>query len=403
MSDLFSQNKNLDKKNSPTPRQTFSLFELNAHLAKVIRLNMRDKVWIRAELSEIGRSRGHWYLKLIEKDVLQLKAKANAMIWRKTWERMERQLGDALHALLQKGRELRMLIQVDFSERHGISLFIEQLDLDFSIGQMEQQRLQTAERLKKEQLLEKQAKRQLAIVPQRLAVISSVTAAGWEDFKVQLQENAYGYHFDCTLFPSSVQGEQAIREMQKRLAELQTQSASYDAILLLRGGGSKLDLVAFDDYGLCRDIAQTPLPVLTGIGHERDYSLVDAVAHRAFKTPTALADFLIERALQLERRVQDLRQRLQGLSRQTVHQARLQLQQWKQLLPLLQKRYFESQHEKLQHYAERLERLQPKHSLQRGFVWVLQNGTLVEDITQIPPGTRLELRGAQGSIYVISE
>lgn len=398
MSDLFSA-----PKESPSPQQTFSLFELNAHLAKVIRLNMRDKVWIRAELSEIGRSRGHWYLKLIEKEVLQLKAKANAMIWRKTWQRLEKQLGDALHSLLQKGRELRMLVKVDFSERYGMSLFIEQIDLDFSIGQLEQQRLQTAKRLKEEQLLEKQAQCDLAIVPQRLAIISSATAAGWEDFRVQLQENGYGYHFDCSLFTSSVQGDQASRGIIERLTELQEQKEAFDAVLLVRGGGSKLDLMAFDDYELCRAIALSQLPILTGIGHERDYSLADAVAHRTFKTPTALADFLIARALQLEGRLQDFRQRLQRLSLQSVQQARLQLQHWRQFLPLLQKRYLENQREKLKRYTQQLESLQPERSLQRGFVWVLQDGQAVEDITKVPPGTRLELRGAQGSIYVTTE
>lgn len=398
MSDLFHQ-----KKEVQPPKRTFSLFELNAHLAKVIRLNMRDKIWIRAELAEVGRSRGHWYLRLIEKDLLQIKAKASAMIWRKTWYRLEKQLGDALNTLLQKGRELRMLVQVDFSEQYGLSLFIEQIDLDFSIGQLEQQRLQTAERLKKEQLLDKQRQLRLVLVPQRLAVISSESAAGWEDFQVQLQQNPYGFHFDCQLFSSSVQGINAPKEIVQRLSEINQSPRDFDAILLLRGGGSKLDLQAFDDYEVCRSVAQSRLPVLSGIGHERDFSLADTVAFQSLKTPTAVADFLIDRALQLQGYLQELRQRLQGLSRRSLQQARQRLQQWEQLLPLLQKRYFDQQREKLRNYQKRLELLQPENSLKRGFIWVLQEGKIVKNLQKIAPGTRLELRGAEGSIFVVVE
>ena len=252
----------------------------------------RIEQWVRVEIESHNESRGHHYFSVLEKTADgSIAARASAKIWRTNAGiiyNFRRQTGQDLVA----GLSIVVLAVVDYHPTFGLSLIINDIDPTYSLGQRELERKETIRRLTEEGLLEEQKTLGLPFLPGRIAVISSRDAAGYGDFLKHLSESREGYRFDCTLFHSLVQGEGAPESIIGRLEEIQ-QDGGYDTILILRGGGAEADLFCFDDYELCRAIALCQVPVLTAIGHERDYHVADMVAYDHYKTPTALADALI--------------------------------------------------------------------------------------------------------------
>ena len=289
-------------------KEFIDLFELQHRLKQGVESLFPNRILVRAEVSAIkARNGGHCYMELSQSSDKGLVAKSSAIIWSSKYRFIAPYFESVTGSPLQEGLVILVQVQVNFSELYGMSLIIDDINPEFSLGEKEQERQRTIERLQKEGLMGLQKELDLPLLPYRLAVISAEDAAGYRDFMRHIEENPYGFKVEPVLFPALMQGADCPSsivaaldaiwdEMQEDAAECGTgqQCGHYDAVLILRGGGAKLDLACYDDYSLSAAIAQYPLPVLTAIGHDQDYHVCDMVAHEFLKTPTALADYIVD-------------------------------------------------------------------------------------------------------------
>jgi exodeoxyribonuclease VII large subunit len=286
-----------------------SLSELTGRIKNVIRENFSQPAWIVVEIAELKvNATGHCYMEFIEKDALSGKiiARARAIIWSYTFRMLKPYFETTTKHSLSAGLRVLVHVSVEFHELFGFSLVVQDIDPTYTIGEMARERAETIARLEREGVLNINRELELTSVPQRIAIISSATAAGYEDFIHQLETNDYGYSFAMKLFPALMQGEGAASSMLAALDEINKHIHLFDAVAIIRGGGATSELSIFDDYWLACHVAQFPLPVLTGIGHEKDESVVDMVAHTRCKTPTAVAAFLIEKLADFESSLDEL-------------------------------------------------------------------------------------------------
>ena len=402
---------------------TISLFGLQTFLRQVVALNFPEALWVRCEIAQLNKSRGHVYLDLVEKDEAENEpiAQASAAIWQNTLKRLQSKLGATnLNPLLQAGVEVLLRVKVEYHERYGLKLVVEDIDPSYTLGKLEQRRRQLYEQLQAQGLMGKNAQIPLRPVLQRIAVISSETAAGYQDFLQHLGENVYGYAFKTTFFAAAVQGVQVEAEVLKQLRAVQRQATRFDAVALIRGGGAKLDLAGFDSLALCQAIADFPLPIFTGIGHDVDETLVDLVAHRALKTPTAVADFLIQHNLHFESQLVELSQYLRYAASENLHEAQLQLlsnvqslqsapslllaRQKDQLqriaaeLPLTLRYQQREQWQKIEQMEQICQLLSIEGTLQRGFSITLREGKPLASANLIQPGDVLDTQFKDGTV-----
>lgn len=275
-------------------KEFLSLFEFQSRLKSGIEGLFPSKIWLRAEISAIkARPGGHCYLELSQSDDSGLVAKAQAVIWASRYRFIAPYFESVAGSPLAEGMSVLVQVQATYSQLYGLSLSINDIDPEFSLGEKEKVRLQTIERLKAEGLVGLQQSLELPRLPRRFAVVSAVDAAGYRDFMRHLHENPYGFSFDTVLFPALMQGADSPFSISAALDLIAGEADGFDAVLILRGGGSMLDLACYDDYGLCARIAQFPLPVFTAVGHDQDYHVCDMVAFSFLKTPTALADEIV--------------------------------------------------------------------------------------------------------------
>ncbi|KAA9332390.1 exodeoxyribonuclease VII large subunit [Hymenobacter busanensis] len=281
------------------------LAELLRRVRDVLHAAFDDAYWVTAEIAELTLPRfgaGHCYLTLTDPAPgpggPEMRTQVRAAIWRNRFEvllpHFEQQTGQTLRA----GMRILARCQVRFHEQYGLSLDIIAIDATYTVGELARQRAETVAKLEAQDLLERNKRLPLSLAPQRLAVISSATAAGWQDFVRQLEEAPYA--FDVALFPATMQGQEAPASILAALDMIRRQRQEFDVVIIIRGGGSRTDLLCFDDYGLAAAVGSFPLPVVTGIGHDRDEAVVDLTAHTALKTPTAVAIYLVERLARLE-------------------------------------------------------------------------------------------------------
>lgn len=390
--------------------QSYSLFELNEYIRRVFALNFQDAVWIRCEIAQINASRGHHYLNLIEKSAEgeNIIAQSSAVLWASKYRVLKRQHKKLLADLLQDGAAVLLQVKIDYDERYGLKLVIEDIDPSYTMGQMELKRQEILETLQQENLLAVNSQIPLPAVIQRIAIISSETAAGLQDYLNQMATNSYGYQFSNQLFPAAMQGANVEKEVLKQLKKIAFLKANYDAVIIIRGGGSKLDLAGFDNLALGRTIANFPLPVLVGIGHEVDETILDRVAHTSLKTPTAVADFLISRLLHFESRILEYKNyihntatyqiqtaknqlayaqkmiQLQGNTQ--LKEAQVALSQVVQRLPLAAKNSLVLEKNSLAQLARICELLAPETALKRGFSITTANGKVVTKKSQVKKG-----------------
>ncbi len=286
----------------PADRKVFTLLQLTTALKNAIHSATGDRsFWIKAEI--VGLKLGnHAYLELAQHENGSKVAVMRGIIWRSALVRIEKALGPERDGVLKEGSEILFRAIVQYHEVHGLSLLIDEIDLSFSLGELERRKRQTIEKLKAEGLFELNRALPEPMVIQRIALVSSSGTAAYSDFVEHLHGNEFGYRFHVVLFNSIVQGESAARELRSALASINPER--FDAVVLIRGGGSKLDLEVFNDLELCREVARMSIPVMTGIGHEIDVSVVDLVAHSHHKTPTAIADRLIDKCAAFEGELQ---------------------------------------------------------------------------------------------------
>ncbi len=302
-------------------KASFSLSELNGYVADAVKGNFPDVYWVRAETSDVRRNQnGHCYLELIEKDVntQYITAKARAMIWSNVYMMLSAYFEGETGQRFTSGINVLVCVSVEFHELYGYSLNIVDIDPTFTLGDIAKQRAKLLLRLAEEGMLTMNSSLKLPELANRIAVISSPTAAGYEDFSHQLHSNSYGVAFYTHFFPAIMQGERSAASVIAALEKIYAYHEYFDAVAIIRGGGAASDLSCFDSYDLAVNVAQFPLPIISGVGHERDVSILDAVAHTRAKTPTAVAVFLVEHNAAAFEEIVNLEERLVGVLERIV-------------------------------------------------------------------------------------
>ncbi len=274
----------------------FGLLELNVKIKKSLIENFPDAVWVIAEISEINVvNNKHCYLELIEKEGKNIVARSRAIIWSYNFRMLKPYFEYTTNTKLTSGIKVLLKATINFHENYGFSLNIIDIDPTYTLGDLVKQRKEIINNLKNDGVFDMNRQIVLPAVIQRVAIISSKTAAGYTDFTKQLIENEHNYKFELTLYSATMQGVSASKSIIFALDNIFAKIYNYDIVVIIRGGGAKIDMVCFDSYELATNVAQFPLPIITGVGHDKDESIVDIVSHLSQKTPTAVADFLIHR------------------------------------------------------------------------------------------------------------
>ena len=384
-----------------------TLYELNQLVREVIESEMPDEYWVEAELSECRESRGHCYMELIQKDEHTATpiAKASAKCWANKWMLIrpgfERTTGQRLHA----GMKVLLKVYAQFHEAYGFSWIVTDIDPTYTLGDMARKRQEIIQQLKAEGVFDLQKELQLPLFCQHIAVISSESAAGYGDFCNQLADNPYGFKFRTQLFPAIMQGEgveQSIIAALERIYSLTSHSlaSDFDCVVIIRGGGATSDMSGFDTLALAENVANFPLPIITGIGHDRDESILDMVSHTRVKTPTAAASLLIDHLKTVLDAINESQTRLAHYAQQKLRiiNNQLSIAHLENHLPLLLDRRLMAEKHRLQLIEEKARSLDPTLLLKRGYSITLKDGKAVRDASTLHPGDTIETRLANGHI-----
>ena len=397
------------------------LSELQLRIKQHLSSQFPLPIWIVAEISELKVNySGHCYLELIEKGASDgvPKAQARAVIWRSHYPRIASYFESTTGQRLEAGMQLLVKATVSYHELYGFSLQISDIDASYTLGEMERKRQETIARLKAEGVWEMNQTLPLPLVVQRIAILSSSKAAGYQDFYQELSQSPYRFHTD--LFEAVMQGEAAESSLISALGEVAERIDDYDVVVIIRGGGSTSDLNCFNSYRLCSHIAQFPLPILTGIGHDKDQSVADLVAHTALKTPTAVAGWLVDRMQQIEGwldgaaltlhdaslnhtrnhllRLERNEEEIKNLSRRLIDLQRSRLEQYALRLPEECGRLLRREGERIRHLESLTESHSPSRILRLGFSVTRLAGRAIRTAEEAPTGSTLEIELAEGHI-----
>ncbi|MBR5055894.1 MAG: exodeoxyribonuclease VII large subunit [Bacteroidales bacterium] len=381
-------------------RHILGLSELLGMVREHIEEGFPAPVWVRAEISEVkNHPTGHCYLTLTESDG-GLKAKVPAIIWASSYRTLRPFFASETGQDLQVGMNVLVLAQVQYSELYSLSLIISDIDPSFTIGGLELQRRRTIERLQQEGMMDMNATLSLPLLPRRFAVISAETAAGYRDFMKHLHQNEYGFTFHTELFQAAMQGTEAPASIMAAMDAVAQRADEFDALLILRGGGGAMDLVCFDDYELAVNVAQFPLPVLTGVGHDHDYHVIDMVAYANVKTPTALADFLVDVVAQEDLRLESIAARLQLAVRGKSATEAAGFENMRLRIVSALQRRFDSALTALDKFEMRVLAADPTRTLEKGYSIVLKDGRKLDSAAALEPGDKLTIMMRDASIDV---
>ncbi|MEG1660454.1 MAG: exodeoxyribonuclease VII large subunit [Bacteroides sp.] len=403
-----------------------SLLDLNRLVRETLEECVPDEYWVQAELSDVRpNASGHCYLELIEKDVRsnKLLAKARGNIWSNVFRLLQPYFEEATGQLFASGIKVLVKVTVQFHELYGYSLTVLDIDPTYTLGDMALRRREILLQLEQEGVLALNKELDLPELPQRIAVISSATAAGYGDFCHQLQHSARQFFFQTVLFPALMQGNQVEASILAALDSINAQQDDFDVVVIIRGGGATSDLSGFDTYLLAAACAQFPLPIITGIGHERDDTVLDSVAHTRVKTPTAAAELLINRMTRAADRLEELTEqveqsvllRLQEEQRKlATFQSRIpslvmrRLSEARYALLALEHELVRSSETLLSRQRHRLALLQqqvndasPEKLLRRGYSITLKDGKAVTDASRLQEGDELIIRFYKGEVLSI--
>lgn len=405
-------------------RQSYSLFELNEYVRRVISLNFPEPIWVNCEISQIKEVKGNVYLDLIyhNEDTGEITAQISANIWYKSFLFLKNKLGEILPSILKEGIHVLLKVQVEFNERYGLKLVIEDIDPAFTIGQMEIQRQKIIQKLTNEGWIDLNKQIKLPNVIQRVAVISALNAAGYKDFTTHLHQNANGYAFRIDLYNAAMQGQNTEREVCAMLQKIGASEIHYDAVLIIRGGGSKIDLSWFDNYNIGVEIARCPYPVITGIGHEIDNTVADIVANTYLKTPTAVADFLININETFESNVNWLVQSIQQIGQRQVKQEEILLNKTIQILALLPSEIIRTHYQSVDQIMKQcfthtklliqkhrntldfneksISLLNPANVLRKGYAIIRQSNTIIDSKIKYKTSSETYIEFHDGQIIV---
>lgn len=420
-----------------------SLKELTGIIKDAVSDNT-DEYWVTAEISSlnVNRKSGHCYMELIEKEDDSTVARMRATIWARDFRTLSADFKLNTGSELATGMKVLMLSRVSFHDVYGLSLNVFDIDPRYTLGEMALKRKQTIERLEKEGIIDLNKSLPFPLVPQRIAVISSETAAGYGDFVNRIMNNPHGYSFNLTLHEAYMQGERAERSILKALTSCRKKMGQYDVLVIIRGGGSQAELHCFDSYTLAKETANLTIPVLTGIGHERDETVLDRVAHRRLITPTAVAEYIIykvrlfdemvdtlsnrllkrteglltseENSLAMltaflhsmsERHLSSQRHRLSSLTKDFDHSSIRFLSSVKTSIDMAvtfllhrTEKYLSSKMEFINRFDTKLGLLDPAEVLKRGYSITSMRGKALRDTSNLVPGDIIETRLWKGLI-----
>ncbi len=405
------------------PEQSFSLSELNRQVKDAINDHLPDTYWVRAETSDVRRNpNGHCYLEFVEKDPVtqSIIAKARGMIWSNVYQMLSTYFQSETGQAFTSGLNVLVRVSVEFHELYGYSLTVVDIDPAFTVGEMALNRQRVLKQLEDEGVLTLNKELPMPELANRIAVISSPTAAGYEDFRDQLEKNPAGFMFYTKLFPAVMQGERSEASIIAALENIFQHRNLFDAVAVIRGGGATSELNSFDSYLLATNCAQFPLPIVSGIGHERDVTVLDAVAHTRAKTPTAVAEYFIAHINKTASELIDLQDRIVGqsqsvinneqselfsLSKDVIHLSNMLLQ--KELSFIQQKTIglkF-SIKQQMQHMLHSLSEKEqyvkmtsPDTILKRGYTLTLRNGKIVKSVRELVENDVIETHFSDGSV-----
>ena len=420
-----------------------SLYELNSLVRDVISMSLPDSYWVEAELSEAREGYGgHCYMELIEKDEHSNTpiAKAHASCWRNRWmllkPQFERVTGQRIHA----GMKVLLKVHAQFHENYGFSWIVDDIDPTYTMGDMARKRMEIIQTLKEEGVFDLQKELKLPMFCQRIAVISSATAAGYGDFCNQLADNGYGLQFTTALFAATMQGEGVEQSVISALNRINEEWENWDCVVIIRGGGATSDLSGFDTLALAENVANFPLPIITGIGHERDESVLDMISFQRVKTPTAAAAFLVDHLTEVYARIEDAQEAIVNYVKRRLQVERMKFERLSTQIPtlfslvkvrqsnrldqllnrlkvkaeripadglhrleMLEARLKEPVARKLERELHRIDMLSqraiaqdPERLVSRGYSITLKDGKSIKEASQLKAGDEIETRFAKG-------
>lgn len=427
-------------------RTELSLLELNSLVKETIQITFPEAYWVRAETSDVrvNASSGHCYLEFIEKNAVsgQLIARARGSIWSKTFRMLKPYFESETGQIFTSGLKVLVKVSVEFHELYGFSLTVHDIDPSYTLGDMVRRRMEIIRQLKEDGVYTLNKELPFPVLPQRIAVITSPTAAGYEDFSKQLMQNKQGYVFYLKLFPAVMQGEKTEESIIAALDRIYPHTDCFDAVVIIRGGGATSDLNSFDSYLLAANCAQFPVPIVTGIGHERDDTVIDLIAHTRAKTPTAVAEFLISCMKKQEDDILWLQQQCMASTQEIIQRQKTLFQQQALRLPALSSRLLERHRSFLQITGNKLPTLarnvldkrsnelqtgisrlitatglfsakkqneiqlgnqfirmaSPDYILKRGYTLTLKNGKILKKSTEVSTGDTVEIRFSDGNV-----
>ena len=374
------------------------LLTLQSKLKEGVELLFPKRIWVKAEVSAVkARNGGHCYLELSQSSDKGLVAKTSAIIWASKYRILAPYFMSVTGSPLQEGMVILVQVQVNYSELYGLSLIIDDIDPEYSLGIKELERQKTIERLQKEGLMGLQKGLELPLLPYRLAIISAEDAAGYRDFMQHIAENPYGFTIESVLFPALMQGADCPQSIISALDAVVDSGEDWDAVLILRGGGAKLDLACFDDYSLAAVIAQYPLPVLTAIGHDQDFHVCDMVAYEFLKTPTALADYILDIYQCEDERISTLETRIRlGLTNRLYREEALLDSLAARVKGAFQVKVA-TMEAALNMLQARIEAADPRKILQRGYVLATDaDGVVLKSVAGRSAGDKVTMMFADG-------
>ena len=402
--------------------ERLTLVELNGLVRDAIENALPEEYWVEAELSECREHGGHCYMELIEKDEHSATpvARASAKCWRQTWVMVKPYFERTTGQQLRAGMKVLLRVYAQFHEAYGFSWIVSDIDPTYTLGDMARKHQEIIRQLKEEGVFDLQRELRIPTFAKRIAVISAEHAAGYGDFCRQLEDNDYGFKFDVTLFPAIMQGEQVEASVVDALNEIYQRISDFDVVCILRGGGAAADLSGFDTLALAENVAQFPLPIITGIGHERDESILDMISNTRVKTPTAAAALLTDNLLRVLERLDDASQRLSYAVNQRINSQKTRMATLTTLIPTLALRIVSDQRHRIEttksrlpiaierrlthqkHLLEslslKLQGFDPQLLLSRGYSITLKDGRAVRDPQQLKPGDEIETRVEKGTI-----
>ena len=404
-------------------QQALSLYELNGLVKRSIRSCLPDTYWVQAELSDVRSNySGHCYLEFVQKDAggNNLIAKARGTIWSNIFKMLKPYFEQETGQAFTSGIKVLVEVSVEFHELYGFSLTVLDIDPTYTVGDMERKRREILRQLEEEGVIDLNKELEMPMLPQRVAVISSATAAGYGDFCNQLTNNPRGYGFRTELFPAIMQGERVEESVIAALDAIYERMEEFDVVVIIRGGGATSDLSGFDTYALAANCAQFPLPIITGIGHERDDTVIDKVAHTRVKTPTAAAEYLIakmdkcadvldemssrlmqgvrNRLLWEHRRMESLKQRIPSAVYKRIGDAKYDLLSAQRDLQMASRQFLSIKKHRLELLQQRLNDALPEKQLARGYSITLKDGQAVKDASTLKEGDKLVTVLHQGKV-----